>query len=275
MFTRMAELDTVTDVDVLFLGSSHAFRGFDPRIFRKNGISSFNLGSASQTPIQTQYLLEEYLGQLRPKLVIYEVYPATLENDGVEASLDFIANSSLQLSGLKMAMEVNHIKTFNTLIYDTFLEVFHQNEEFQESEKMHDLYVSGGYVQTSIDHNISPITENIKANWKDQWEIRDDQWDAFLSNLNSIEQNNIPYILVQMPVTSEAYRLYKNNEQIDDLFRDEGQYINFNNSPFLNDSSDFMDYHHLNQNGVEKTNKKLILYLRKEYPTIFNPPIDE
>ena len=40
MYTRMEEVKETHDIDVLFLGSSHTYRGFDPRIFSKNGFSS-------------------------------------------------------------------------------------------------------------------------------------------------------------------------------------------------------------------------------------------
>ena len=34
--SRLAEVKTYKDVDILFLGSSHAYRGFDTRIFSKH-----------------------------------------------------------------------------------------------------------------------------------------------------------------------------------------------------------------------------------------------
>ena len=40
------DLANFTDVDILFLGSSHTYRGFDPRIFMKDNIKSFNLASS-------------------------------------------------------------------------------------------------------------------------------------------------------------------------------------------------------------------------------------
>src|SRR5689334_14184152 len=59
LFTRVKEIDSVKKVDILFLGSSHSYRGFDPRIFKQYGLTSFNLGSSSQTPIQAKILLEK------------------------------------------------------------------------------------------------------------------------------------------------------------------------------------------------------------------------
>ena len=89
MYSRISEIKNQEDVDILFLGSSHAYRGFDTRIFLENGYKSFNLGSSAQTPTQTKVLVERYLGSLNPELVIYEVYPKTFTMDGVESSLDY------------------------------------------------------------------------------------------------------------------------------------------------------------------------------------------
>ena len=75
--TRAKEARISDGVDVLILGSSHAYRGFDVRIFGEAGYKTFNLGSSSQSPIQTYLLLKRYLDLLKPKLVIYEVYPTT------------------------------------------------------------------------------------------------------------------------------------------------------------------------------------------------------
>ena len=58
-FTRMQDAQKTKNVDVLIVGSSHAYRGIDPRILQKDGISAFNLGSSAQTPINTKVLLHQ------------------------------------------------------------------------------------------------------------------------------------------------------------------------------------------------------------------------
>ena len=58
LHSRLLEINKHQNVDVLFLGSSHAYRGFDTRIFKESGIASFNLGSSSQAPVQSLLLLK-------------------------------------------------------------------------------------------------------------------------------------------------------------------------------------------------------------------------
>src|SRR5690606_4167572 len=68
--TRVKEISKFQDVDILVLGSSHAYRGFDNRVFEKQGLKLFNLGSSSQSPMQTNILLNQYVDELNPKLVV-------------------------------------------------------------------------------------------------------------------------------------------------------------------------------------------------------------
>ena len=75
LYSRIQELRTKKPVEILFLGSSHAYRGFDTRIFDAAGLKSFNLGSSAQSPMQTYVLASKYLSTLKPRLVVYEVNP--------------------------------------------------------------------------------------------------------------------------------------------------------------------------------------------------------
>ena len=67
--TRFKEVKYVDPVDILFLGSSRSYRHYDPRIFKKHGFSSFNLGTSSQTFLQMEILVDRYLDSLNPRYV--------------------------------------------------------------------------------------------------------------------------------------------------------------------------------------------------------------
>ncbi|HET6226834.1 MAG TPA: hypothetical protein VFF27_11185, partial [Bacteroidia bacterium] len=58
---RFREAKQHIGVDLLFLGSSHASKGFDNRLFEKSYCkTSFNLGSGLQTPQNSFYILKQY-----------------------------------------------------------------------------------------------------------------------------------------------------------------------------------------------------------------------
>lgn len=258
MYTRLNEVKQLDGhVDILFLGSSHSYRGFDPRNFKDK--KTFNLGSSSQAPIQTKILLKRYLSKINPKIVIYEVYPGTFVADGVESSLDLIANDNNDFESVKMAFELNNIDTYNTLIYAYFVNILNLNKKFVEPIiKDDDTYISGGFVEKKIKYykyeNISKI---------DVWKLNKKQIEKFEENIALLKQKKIKIILVYAPITKALYNSFTNNIYIDSLMNSYGlPYYNFNQMIQLDDSLDFNDSHHLNQNGVNKFNSKLNAILK-------------
>ncbi len=259
LHSRLRELRNFSELDILFLGSSHAYRGFDTRLFKANGLKVFNLGSKSQTPIQTGLLLNRYLDQLQPKVIIYEVYPATFCMDGVESALDIIANDQNDFNSLKMALNINHVKVYNTLFYGYLRDVFNLNADFVEPvQKVNDKYISGGYVEKKMSffNHISYPTQ--------QWEFNEEQFVDFKKIIALCKEKKIKLILVNAPITPNLYKSYYNNNIFDSTMSAHGKYYNFNTILSLNDSLHFSDYHHLNQNGVEIFNKKLIEILNEK-----------
>jgi hypothetical protein len=254
-YSRMQELDTTKGIDLLFIGSSHAYRGFDTRLFDVKGIRSFNMGSSSQTPKQTVHLLQKYWAQLQPKAVVFEVYPlSTFELDGTEAALDIISNSKVDRYALRMALEVNQLSVYNTLIYTTYSQLFTQDAHFVEPmHKNHDTYISGGYVEKDMWQNKNETNEEEK-----RWQVLSEQQKAFDEIIRFFEAKGIPFLLVWAPINSKRYQSYQNNNEMDSIFASKGNYLNYNQRLNLNDSLDFYDVDHLNLNGVNVFNCALI-----------------
>ena len=253
LFTRLAEAKKVSDVDVLFLGSSHAYRNFDTRIYSEIGLTSFNLGSSGQTHIQTNVLMRRYLERMNPKLVIYEVYPETFNLDGVESSLDVIANDKNDSRSVNMALQINNIKTYNTLLYGIMLDFLNINNGFKEPiEKGVDKYIPGGFVERRINY-FTPVVFNDK-----DIKFNKEQTEAFTDNLSFLKSKKIKVILVYAPIPPSNYESYSSNKYYDNIMANFAKYYNFNELMELNDSLYFMDSDHLNQKGVELFNLKLI-----------------
>jgi hypothetical protein len=260
MFSRIRDLKGIRNVDVLILGSSHAYRGFDTRIFNQQGFYSFNLGSSAQTPIQTRLLTDKYIDQIHPEFIIYEVWPEIFESDGVESSLDLIANDHIDVNTIKMAFQINNIKTYNCLIYGLYREVYNKNGNYtEEIIKGHDTYIAGGgYVEKDIN-----LFKKIKHE-KTEWRSREQQVRSFESVIETLKQKGIPFYLVQAPVTQALYNSCINNSAFDTYMSSMGPYLNFNQILHLDDSLHFYDADHLNQNGVEVFNMKVIEMVLKQ-----------
>ena len=257
MFSRIQEVKKQKgDVDILFLGSSHSYRGFDPRNFKEK--KTFNLGSNSQTPIQTKILLERYLEKVNPRLIIYEVYPGTFSSDGVESSMDLISNDKNDVRSLKMAFQLNNIKTYNTLVYAKYADFFNWNKDFKEPiKKSKDTYISGGFVE------MKHLTNTIHKFSNKEWHFKDNQVKAFNECIAFLKKKKIKVILVYAPITKGLYQSYSNNDFVDHFFSQyQLEYYNFNRLTKLNDTLDFYDSHHLNTIGVKKFNKILLNTLK-------------
>jgi hypothetical protein len=250
---RLQEAELSSKRDILFLGSSHCYRGFDTRIFDKAGYSSFNLGSSSQTPQVTEVLLHRYLDRISPKLVVYEVYPVSFGIDGVESSLNLISSSPTDKDALKLAINTRNIKVLNTLIYMS-IKQFVGDFTYVNSDRIaDDTYISGGFVKRDLAH-FSPPDSMPSISWK----FRAENMNAFESNLEFIKSRDIPILFVFAPIAQIEYNAHNNNDEADSLFATYGNYINFNEICDLNDSIHFFDAHHLNQLGVESFNQALI-----------------
>lgn len=253
MRSRLIEVKQIRGVDVLFLGSSHAYRGFDTRAFEARGVTSFNLGSSAQTPIQTKVLLQRYLDQINPRLIVYAVFSATFAADGVESSLDIIANDKIDLYSIKMACEINNVKVYNTLIYGLLRNFFGLNSSYVEPKvRGEDTYISGGYVERKLHlfRNVEYPQQKIIINER--------QLSTFEEIVLMIKNKGIKLILVNAPVTTSLYSSYLNNHTFDSIMSAQAKYYNFNEILNLNDSLHFYDSNHLNQNGVELFDNKLI-----------------
>jgi hypothetical protein len=257
MFSRIQDINKADHLDVLVVGSSHAYRGFDPRIFNSQNINLFNLGSNIQTPVQTKFLLEKYLDRLKPSTVIFEVFPEVFKSDGIESTLDIISNDKIELNTFKMVLQINHLKVYNSFIFAYYRQFFGLDNNFvEEKEKDGDKYVKGGYVEKLIT-NRKEINLKVKPR---NISFHKSQLKAFTKIVEILKVKKIKLILVQAPVTSYYYNNIENKQEIDSLFSQYGLYYNFNGKLKLSDNLDFYDSNHLNQTGVEKFNKVFLNY---------------
>jgi len=253
MFSRMKEVKTARNIDLLIIGASQAYRGFDTRNFEKAGYSSFNLGSSNQTPLQTEMLLKKYLGQLNPGTIIYVVYPEVFSADGVESTLDLIANDHVHIGMVALVLKQRNLKLFNTLIYAAYRDLFNLNKDFTEPvQKQNDQYIKGGYVERELLHYGYHHAE------KNTWQFNRVQFRAFERSLKMINNQKIQLILVQTPTPKLVYSSQTNNAQFDTMMNNYGEYYNFNTLVELDDSIHFYDAYHMNQLGVEIFNDALI-----------------
>lgn len=253
MKTRMAELDTIGKVDLLILGSSHAYRGFDTRIFNERGIRAFNLGSSGQTPVQSLQLLRQYLDKLQPRQVWIEVNPITISSDGVESALDLIANGKTDRHTVRMMLTVNQVRLYNAFIYAKYRKLTGLDNGFIEPMEIgNDRYVRAGYVKRKMGHYRPAFLPGSII------QLNKQQLNALKACRQEIEKRNGRLTLMFAPVTHHLYSTYRNIAGFDAAMKEVGEYNNYNGKVPLTDSLHFYDADHLNQQGVDEFTRYLV-----------------
>jgi hypothetical protein len=84
-------------VDVMFIGSSHAFMNIDPSVlWRESGISAYVLGCGSQPIWESYYHLKEALKRQMPKVVFVECYKVDGQKNYSAKSVTALATSGMR-----------------------------------------------------------------------------------------------------------------------------------------------------------------------------------
>ena len=258
---RYLEAQSTQKKDILFLGSSHCYRGFDNRIFQEAGYTSFNWGSSSQTPIQSALLLKEFSRRIQPKIIVLEIFPDLYNGNGLESTLDFISNTGSNSISNQMTLSTNDVSAYNTWLYHQMHQLF-KNQKTIECDTALEAYIPGGYVEKlQFLQQKKFVPQRIHLTWNE------DQLQAIKDIQNMSEVLHSKLIFVLAPMTPEYYAQYNNmDEWLKELESFSDTIINFNPIGADYKSSYFYDPHHLNQEGVEIFNHQLIPILKKEFP---------
>lgn len=112
---RFREYDPEVRQDAVIIGSSHAYRGYDPFVFRDRGYKVFNLGSSAQTPLNTYPLIEHFLDSTNCPLLILDVYEGVFTNVGLESTADLTQNQPSDAAALDMAWAIRDLRGLNMM----------------------------------------------------------------------------------------------------------------------------------------------------------------
>ncbi|MDX9750952.1 MAG: hypothetical protein RBT71_07725 [Flavobacteriales bacterium] len=252
---RVRDIDTSARYDVLVIGSSHAYRGFDPRIFQRHGLRMFNLGSGAQTPAQARVLLHHHLHRIRPRLVLMEMYPHAFAQSGIEPALDVISNDRVDLATVRMALGTRHVTVLNTLVYALFRQVLGGGDMDAGPlvRANGDRYISGGYVQrgdtTYRPGRTTPYTA---------WEPLPAQQRHFAANVAAVRAAGADVVLVHTPVMPGNRLIGPAHDAFTAYCTAIAPYYDMSDLFAPGDTALFYDGHHLTQRGVERFNTELV-----------------
>ena len=112
-YVKTREFNPNEKHDIIIIGSSHAYRGYDPRIFRKYGYNSYNLGTSDQNMLCTYFLTKNYINHTNCKMVILDLYDRIFAQSTLESNSDLIQNISSDKAALEISMATKDIRTIN------------------------------------------------------------------------------------------------------------------------------------------------------------------
>ncbi len=124
-------------VDVLFLGSSHAYSSFLPQaLYDEYGLTSYNLGMGNQNLVLNYFWLKEALKYQKPKVVVLEAVYAFFHDPITVGFMDSANQKSLNY----MRWSLNRLEAIHALCeiepegysYGDFLPVFRYHDRWKE-----------------------------------------------------------------------------------------------------------------------------------------------
>lgn len=266
---RFREIEKYNDIDVLCIGSSTCYRGFDPRIFENYGLSCFNMGSINQTPLNTYYLLLHYIDKLHPVYILFDISVGTMNNtDGLEGFADLVVNLPYSPELLQMGLATGNIYAVNTMIKEYTVERLatpYKNKKQNDIE--YEKYISGGYVETDC-------TQTRDLNNLSQFEVAmaEEQTGYLEKIFKLINEKGCEMVVLIQPMPAELKSKMTGcseiAKQVECLVEKYGlRFINYNEILTFDSREDYFDAFHLNSQGVKKYNTVLIndIFVNKTY----------
>lgn len=270
--TKFYELENET-IDVLILGSSHAFENFNTgTLWDEYGMASYILGGSIQPLWNTYYYLKEALKTQTPELIILEGYLTTYSSEFIDDSRIIKNNYGLKWSFDK----INSIKSSSPKERwsEFFLEYIQYHtryaelcmEDFLENQgnKLYDDWKGFG-----CNMSTAPLKSTNVCDIIERTALYEKTEKYYRATIELAQKNNIPIIVVISP-----YAGISKHEQC--LYNTAGDIAAEYNVPFINCNLlvdkmgidydvDAADISHLNYRGNQKFSKYIGKYLKDNF----------
>ena len=255
-YQKFREFDKSRHYAVIVIGSSHAYRGYDPRIFENNGFEMFNLGSSSQTPYNSFHIIDELLSERNCGLLLFDVFHVALQMDGLESTSDLVANTRSDMLALNMALGHRDPRTLNMFSVRMV------------SRDLDPFYKDSAYVGSGFSENRNAAGQEVEYPEDGGFKLVDRQREFLHRSIALCRERGIELVLVDHPLPKEmrGRRLAESNAWIKRVAKEHGvPFIDLSKAPGFSSEGDFYDHTHLNQGGVDSFNELLIRELLDLY----------
>lgn len=264
-------------VDVLVLGSSHAFVDVNPAMLYEDfGIASYDLCASMQPMWNTYYYLQEALKYQKPNLIVLDVYRLVEAFPYAKESKIVKNTYGMRLSRNKyeaIKASLSEEDKGDLLLHMVEFPSYHSRyvdltqEDFERSLVVNDSY-KGAHPVTEV----APMERPELSEITETMEIEPKTMEYFEKILLTAKEQGIPVLLINAPyiVQPDDKKIYNTLEkylETQTIYKNV-DYVDFNtmyDEMGLDFTTDFADHNHLNVNGLPKFNRMLGTYIEGKY----------
>ena len=262
-------------VDVLVLGSSHAYQGFNTAVlWNEYGYTAFNLCGPAQPIWNTYYYLEEALKTQTPKAIILDVYMLYLSSEYDETAsaiknTDGLKWSQTKIDAINASFDTEKTGKqyfFSWLQYHSRYSDLSQND-FYPYQGNEDVYKNHKgfycYFKTTEVQNKDYTNES-------ECSILPEKGETYYRMIIELAKSkNIPILITAIPFNADSFNIKYINEAQRIAEEYNIPFYNFlkelKNDLALDYKTDFADKQHLNHKGNTKLTRYFGEILKKEY----------
>ena len=286
------------NMDLVFIGTSHAYRCFDPQIFdEKLGVNSYNFGTSMQTISTSYYLLKEILKTNTPKQVVFELTYTCFNDKDHRPLKSVIASQYMRFSANKIDFIAHEFDLEN--IFYALLPAYCYRENLNPETlsktlkakttaayKDYDLSITKsktewmenkGYVYTDRSLSVYHVGQMDPEPWEAD-EMSEKYLNYFYKIIDLCREKNIKLTIVTSPVPRASLLELGNYGEICEYFDkvaadNDITYYNLNllrKEKLDLVSTDFYDSHHVNGASSKKVSEIIAEMMLKEENGTFN-----
>ena len=243
--------------DVIVMGSSHAYRGYDPAIFEKYGLSAYTLGTSAQ-PIMCSYrIAKNYLNRRNCGIVILDVYESVFSGSMMESTLDLIQNIDDDRTATDLALSSADMRAINALVH----RFYNKNRQLLNPD-------TSGHYNGYYSSKRKLVPRDIKPERKFRRYTTNTEQLAYLDKLLAyLASEGIRTVVVEHPLPT-PYMVTGHEQFVRDLkpilMKYRVPFYDYTGAWGPEALPFFMDDNHLNIYGVQRFNEMLIRDLRRD-----------
>ncbi len=251
-YRLMQDWNMEANYEVLVLGSSHAYRGYDPREFEKHQLTLFAAGSGFQNTMASYILSKDIFHVGKNSLVIIDLFDQTFEGDGLGCFGRVMQNMGTDAAAKELLWRKPDLRVFNSF----WCRMFSKNAPTEVPDE--EGYLFNGYCPKTDTLQTLPAEMNLGN--EIEFNI---QFAHYLDLLIAqIKSDSAQVVLVSHPQPKlESFTQYhqaflKFIQPV--IQKHQVEYLDYNSDHSLNNFEHFADANHLNQAGVTEWNGILI-----------------